>query len=174
MALNPAICYEWIDQNWSPEDATNARAVVKQHMLRCLEEQQSEHREVAIPAKLTPGPAEMATRRSNKGYSTLLAAGIDMHPASKANLPVQSDSRPFNSPPELPPSSVPFNTSSLGITSNALHQVQTSQRPMPNKELNPATVELEHRKFEEEPVIPAEDMDGISPFDYWLLCTTIS
>jgi hypothetical protein len=38
MALNPAIRYEWIDQNWSPEEASNARTVVKQHVrfLMCL------------------------------------------------------------------------------------------------------------------------------------------
>lgn len=32
MALNPSIRYEWIDQNWTPDEALNAREVVKAHV----------------------------------------------------------------------------------------------------------------------------------------------
>jgi hypothetical protein len=32
MALNPSIRYEWIDQNWTPDEAQNARDVVKSHV----------------------------------------------------------------------------------------------------------------------------------------------
>ncbi|KAG8721596.1 hypothetical protein FRC11_002878 [Ceratobasidium sp. 423] len=41
MVLNPSIRYEWFDQI-SPSEGAKAQAIVKQHMLCCLEEQQSE------------------------------------------------------------------------------------------------------------------------------------
>ncbi|QRV87057.1 hAT family dimerization protein [Ceratobasidium sp. AG-Ba] len=38
MALNPSIRYDWIDQNWSPMEASNAREVVKRHWLNAVNE----------------------------------------------------------------------------------------------------------------------------------------
>jgi hypothetical protein len=36
MTLNPSMRYEWIDQNWSLEEALNACSVVKSHVSRRL------------------------------------------------------------------------------------------------------------------------------------------
>ncbi|KDN32985.1 hypothetical protein RSAG8_13926, partial [Rhizoctonia solani AG-8 WAC10335] len=165
MALNPSIRYEWFDQNCSPEEALNARVVFKQHMLHCLEEQQTEQSEdIVSPPNSSRDPTETATKRLNTGYSSLLASGVDTRPASRL-LPN------ISKPGSTSANSVTTPTSaSLSPSTTSTHTTtpSTSRRPATNRALNEATVELEHRKFEEEAVIVPEDMNGLTPIDYWL------
>ncbi|CAE6420407.1 unnamed protein product [Rhizoctonia solani] len=165
MALNPSIRYEWFDQNCSPEEALNARVVFKQHMLHCLEEQQKEQSEdIVSPPNSSRDPTETATKRLNTGYSSLLASGVDTRPASRL-FPT------LTKPGSTSTNSVTTPTSaSLSPSTTSTHTTtpSTSRRPATNRALNEATVELEHRKFEEEAVIVPEDMNGLTPIDYWL------
>jgi hypothetical protein len=138
-------------------------------MLRCLKEQQNECSEIVAHQKMSDKPAETATKRLNKGYGALLAAGVDVQPASMSYLPAVSLTSSAHSyhTPATPPLSPTNHCSSGVLTPPAQPEAQRSAAP--TKALNDATVELEHRKFEEEPVIPAEDMDSLSPIDYWLV-----
>ncbi|KAG8728979.1 hypothetical protein FRC11_009773, partial [Ceratobasidium sp. 423] len=169
MALNPSIQYEWFDQI-GPSEGEKARVIVKQHMLCCLEEQQNEHSKGVISLLiLSQGATEMATRRLNTGYSNLLALGVGMWPASRqfpllGKLGTMPSKPPHvtATPPKTSSCSYP-NTSSVHIATSS-----TSQCPTPNCALNKATVELEHRKFEEDPVIAPKEMNGLTPVEYWL------
>ncbi|CUA78313.1 hypothetical protein RSOLAG22IIIB_06998 [Rhizoctonia solani] len=164
MALNPSIRYEWFDQHCSPEEALNARVVVKQHMLRCLEEQQKESSK-AVDRPLNPpqGPTETATKQLNTGYSSLLTSGVETRPASRS-FPTPAKSSSTSTPLALAVATASTST----VSTHTITPV-TPRRPTSNRVLNEATVELEHRKFEEEAAIAPEEMNGLTQIDYWLV-----
>ncbi|EUC54341.1 hAT family dimerization protein, partial [Rhizoctonia solani AG-3 Rhs1AP] len=166
MALNPSIRYDWFDRI-SPSEGEKARAIVKQHMLRCLEEQQEERRNGTPVHQRQPSSAtETATKRLNLGYSSLLASGVDTRPSSRVFPALQEPgSTSFSSTYEA--STIARNSTTSSLAS-VLTQTPSLASSQPNTALNMATVELEHRKLEEEPVIAPEDMNGLSPIDYWL------
>ncbi|EUC65415.1 hAT family dimerization protein, partial [Rhizoctonia solani AG-3 Rhs1AP] len=166
MALNPSIRYEWFDRI-GPSEGEKARTVVKQYMLRCLEDQQKERRESSVvQPNRSCGPTEAAAKRLNVGYSNLLASGVDTRPASRVF--------PSLLEPSSTPSSSAYTTSEISQSSSSYSSdavsthTSTTSTGQPSTALNMATVELEHRKLEEEPIIAAEEMNGLSPVDYWL------
>jgi hypothetical protein len=191
MALNPSIRYEWFDRI-SPSEGQKARVIVKQHvsflfchfysiytnirqqMLRCLEEQQDERSEGSIlTSNPSQGTAETATRRLNIGYSNLLASGVETRVASRSfPLLKRTGSTSSNPPHANSMAPVPSNFSSLNASSTHTVASSTTQRPTPNRTLNEATIELEHRKFEEDPVITSEELNGLTHIDYWLVSFT--
>jgi hypothetical protein len=99
----------------------------------------------------------------------LLAAGIDTRPASMSYLPADSPSPSASSSHALVAPALSSTGHHSDTTSTPLAQPQARRSTASTKALNDATVELEHRKFEEEPIIPAEDMDGLTTIDYWLV-----
>lgn len=141
-------------------------------MLRCLEEEQRE-----CPAFTAPTPhleaAETATKRLNQGYSSLLASGISARPSLALFSSASTNSSTPNASTLSPvlPTEPSFGT--LKATQPPMPaELLPTIRPSPSTDaLNMATVELEHQKFTEEPVIPATEMDGLSPADYWLVST---
>ncbi|EUC54139.1 hAT family dimerization protein, partial [Rhizoctonia solani AG-3 Rhs1AP] len=165
MALNPSIRYEWFDRI-SPSEGEKARATVKQYMLCCLEEQQKEryNSSVVLPNQ-SCGSSEAAAKRLNIGYSNLLASGVDTRPASRA-FPslVESGSTPSGS---ARTASEVLQTLISRPSSAVSTHTPTTQTGQPNTALNIATVELEHQKLEQEPVIAPEDMNGLSTINYW-------
>ncbi|KEP45349.1 hAT family dimerization protein [Rhizoctonia solani 123E] len=165
MALNPSIRYEWFDRI-SPSEGEKARATVKQYMLRCLEEQQKErHNSSVVLPNQSCGSSEAAAKRLNIGYSNLLASGVDTRPASRA-FPsfVESGSTPSGS---ARTASEVLQTLISRPSSAVSTHTPTTQTGQPNTALNIATVELEHQKLEQEPVIAPEDMNGLSTINYW-------
>ncbi|QRV94609.1 hAT family dimerization protein [Ceratobasidium sp. AG-Ba] len=157
MALNPSIRYEWIDQNWSPTDALNAREVVKQHMRRCFDEEQRERSKTAAQAAQSAG-VDTAAKRLNKGYASFLTAGVSARP----NSALFSSSSAGTSSETVATSTLPSRT--MVVAASHKHEPGVS----PSDALNDAIVELEHQRFLEEPVIPAKNMENMSPVDYWL------
>ncbi|KAG8773678.1 hypothetical protein FRC12_002386 [Ceratobasidium sp. 428] len=164
MALNPSIRYEWIDQNWSQVEASNAREVVKQHMRRCLEEQQREHFD-SITRHPSSTTADTAATRLNKGYASFLTSGVTARPTSALFSPDYSPR--LSSPEALPLHSLSVADVPGNAAAFPMKPLATSITASTNA-LNTATVELEHRRFMEEPVILAKDMEGVSAIDYWL------
>lgn len=140
-------------------------------MLRCLQEQHVSPTPIVPAAPLNA--AKTATKRLNQGYSSLLASGVSARP-SLALFPPEStnSSAPSASALSLmladPSVGTPNPTESPHPT-KLLSTVRSSQS---NNALNSATVELEHQKFIEEPVISATEMEGLSPIDYWLVSTS--
>ncbi|CAE6502682.1 unnamed protein product [Rhizoctonia solani] len=134
-------------------------------MLRCLEEEQKEHAEaVKLLTNSSQGSTttETATKRLNTGYSSLLASGVGMQQASRS----------FPTPAKPSPASTqaaPAASTALASETSTHTAVPTApQRPTSKRALNEATVELEHRRFEEEEIVPLEEMNGLTQIDYWL------
>ncbi|KAG9126891.1 hypothetical protein FRC07_001502, partial [Ceratobasidium sp. 392] len=161
MVLNPSIGYQWIDRNWTTNEALNARAIVKQHMRRCLEEQQRECLEAVALFKASPSVAEVAAKRLNNGYSTLLTSAMNAKSLSNQVTPTHTPSTTSATPATTPTSGSPTNSPSSATPSPTRLYVP------PTSALNNATVELEHQKLEEEVTVLAEDLGGLSPIDYW-------
>lgn len=140
-------------------------------MLRCLEERQRERFEAPPQPASTRTPADTATVRLNKGYSEVLKLGVQRAPKitpPRTTDPLLNPTPQSHIPPTHPPSS---SSPTGGSTLNA--HPQALQQSRHTKELNIATVELEHQRFEGECVIPAEEMNGFSPIDYWMVSTAV-
>ncbi|KEP45954.1 hAT family dimerization protein [Rhizoctonia solani 123E] len=91
---------------------------------------------------------------------------MDTRPSSRVFPALQEPgSTSFSSTYEA--STIARNSTTSSLAS-VLTQTPSLASSQPNTALNMATVELEHRKLEEEPVIAPEDMNGLSPIDYWL------
>jgi hypothetical protein len=67
----------------------------------------------------------------------------------------------------------PLSASSATSDSTVNAHPQALQQSRHTNELNIATVELEHQRFEGKCVIPAEEMNGLSPIDYWMVSTVV-
>lgn len=137
-------------------------------MLRCLEEEQRQGSKF-VASTPPSNSVETATKRLNKGYGSLIASGVSARPtlalfsSTRTDTPLSNVSAPSSTLPESPTQTIP-----------ATEPPNPSEpRSSPSTDaLNAATVELEHQKFLEEPVVPATELNGLSPVDYWLVRTS--
>lgn len=142
-------------------------------MLRCLEDQQrQQHNSLNLPgirAKSLSDSAEKATRHLNNGYRGLLTIGRNIRPPPNFFSPTHLPSRSSNLPRTSSFSSSPSTSSSPTPNPEHSDEPVTPQPADHTKSLNHTTVELEHQKLESEPVIPAKELEGLGPVDYWLV-----
>jgi hypothetical protein len=129
-------------------------------MRRCLDEEQRERSELTAQTVRSAG-VDTATKRVNRGYASFLTTGLSARPNSALFSP---------GPSGTISETVTIDPSSPEVKITADLQVH-GQILLPSDALNDATVELEHQRFLEEPVIPANDMENTSPIDYWLVHT---
>ncbi|QRV87058.1 hAT family dimerization protein [Ceratobasidium sp. AG-Ba] len=130
-------------------------------MHRCLEEQQQRESTQLAHTKTGLTFTEASATRLNRGYASFLTSSVSARPTSALFSPASPGAASDTPPPT--DSYYPGRTLADPVEKPLAVSAGAS-----TEAFNLATVELEHQKFIEEPVVLAKDLEGVSPLDYWL------